>query len=277
MHIKHIHETMEKLSKYACDEACKSVEEIDTKELGEVVDMISDLAEAEYHARISKAMEESEKEDEEEAKRIMREMKEEYGDEEGERRFYDNYRYANGRFAPKGRGTRRRGYAEPIYRMSPEMYREHDPEWYRDMDRLDGRMYYSGGSTGGNMGGNSGGSMGGNSGNMGGGSSSRGYSDGYSDGMNEGTRRGYEDGMRDGERMGRNSRSSSRYENAKRSYQEVKSTHNSDSAEDKKMNMKEIEKVIDVVMPEIRHMIADSGPEVKSLVKTKISSELQKI
>lgn len=194
MHIKHIHETMEKLSKYACEEACKSVEEIDTKELGEAVDMVKDLAEAEYYARIAKAMEESEKEDEEETKRIMREMKEQYGEEEGERRFYDNYRYANGRFAPKGRGTRR-GFSEPMYHMNPEMYREHDPEWYRDMDRADGRMYYSDGNTGGNMGGSR------SDGNMNSNSSSRGYEEGYSDG----NRRGYEDGRRDGERMGRNS------------------------------------------------------------------------
>lgn len=60
-----------------------------------------------------------------------------------ERRYYDEYRYRNGRFAPKGRGTRR-GYEEPpYYHMTPEMYREHDPEWYRDMDRINGRMYFT--------------------------------------------------------------------------------------------------------------------------------------
>lgn len=57
----------------------------------------------------------------------------------------------------------------------------------------------------------------------------------------------------------------------------MKAVHNSGSAEDKKINMREIEKVVDVVMPEIRQMIADSSPEVKSLVKTKTTSELQKI
>ena len=255
MHIKHIHETMEKLSKYACEEACKNVEEIDTKELGEVVDMISDLAKAEYHARISKAMEEEEKDEQEEIKHIMREMKEQYGEEEGERRFYDNYRYANGRFAPKGRGTRR-GYT-PVYRMTPEMYRENSPEYYRDMDKQSrGVMYFSSPISGGNMEGNG-----------------RAYTEGYSDG----NRKGYEEGMRDGERMGRNSQLGSRYENAKRSYQEVKSVHNSGSTEDKKIIMKEIEKVIDVVMPELQQLVENCGPEVKSLVKTKVTSELQKI
>ena len=54
MHIKHIHETLEKLSGYACEEASKSVECINTCELGAVVDMIKELAEAEYYAYIPK-------------------------------------------------------------------------------------------------------------------------------------------------------------------------------------------------------------------------------
>lgn len=277
MHIKHIHETMEKLSKYACEEACKSVEEIDAKELGEAVDMVKDLAEAEYYARISKAMEEAEKEDEEEAKRIMREMKEQYGDEEGERRFYDNYRYKrSGRYAPKGRGSYvgRRGYEQPMYHMPLDMYHNYSAEEMRDMDRMDGRMYFPN-DGGGNMGGSrSGGSMGGNSGNMGGGSSSRGYEEGYSDG----NRRGYEDGMRDGERMGRNSQSrDSRYESAKRGFEETKSMHKSNTAEDKQLTMKEMEKVLNVVFDEIDEMLEDSTPEMKSMVKTKGMARFQKI
>lgn len=65
---------------------------------------------------------------------IMR-MLEQYEDYP-ERRFYDHYRYADGRFAPKGRGTYQRGYSEPYYHMTPEMY--------RDMDRDSrGRMYYT--------------------------------------------------------------------------------------------------------------------------------------
>ena len=58
----------------------------------------------------------------------------------------------------------RRGYREPEYRMTPEMYRE--------MDFSNGKMYYGNGNMG----------TGANMGNMGG--SSRGYSDGYSDGRN---------------------------------------------------------------------------------------------
>ena len=55
-----------------------------------------------------------------------------------ERRYYDHYRYANGRFAPKGKGTYRRGYEEPPYmHMYPET------EHMRDMDRDYGKMYYT--------------------------------------------------------------------------------------------------------------------------------------
>ena len=85
---------------------------------------------------IVEAMKEAENEDN------MRaiEMYEDYP----ERRYYDHYRYANVRFAPKGKGTYRRGYDEPpYYHMNPDMYREHTPEYYRDMDRENGRLYFS--------------------------------------------------------------------------------------------------------------------------------------
>lgn len=93
--------------------------------------------------RIVEAMEKSE--DNEDIMRMI-EQYEDYPD----RRYYDAYRYANGRFAPKGRGTRR-GYEEPPYY---HMYPEYDErERMRDMDRDDrGKMYYSEPSS--NMGGN---------------------------------------------------------------------------------------------------------------------------
>lgn len=85
--------------------------------------------------RIVEAMEKSE--DNEDIMRML-EQYEDYPD----RRYYDHYRYANGRFAPKGKGTYRRGYEEPpYYHMYPE-YNER--EHMRDMDRDDrGKMYYS--------------------------------------------------------------------------------------------------------------------------------------
>lgn len=86
--------------------------------------------------RIVEAMEKAEDEEE-----IM-EMLERYEDYP-ERRYYNHYHYKNGRFAPKGSGVRR-GYEEPYYHMTPEMYRDHDAEWYRDIDRKSKNvMYYT--------------------------------------------------------------------------------------------------------------------------------------
>ena len=146
MHIKHIRCIEEKLAEAIKCEFEKGIDKVNTSEMGKATDMLKDAAEAEYYARISKAMEDAEKEDEESQKYMLKQLKEEYGEDDG-RRYYDNYRYMRtGRFAPKGRGTYmpRRGYETPIeYHMTPEMYREHDPEYYRDMDRDMGRMYYT--------------------------------------------------------------------------------------------------------------------------------------
>ena len=84
--------------------------------------------------RIVEAMEKSEENED-----IMR-MLEQYEDYP-DRRYYDHYRYANGRFAPKGKGTYRRGYEEPPYYHMPINY--NDPEYMRDMDKGMGRMYYT--------------------------------------------------------------------------------------------------------------------------------------
>lgn len=133
MDIKRMHCMIEKLAECADKQFDNGIESVDTAEMGQVTDMLKDLAEAMYYRTLTKAMDDSDPEE------IM-EMFERYGD--GGRRYYDHYRYADGRFAPKGRGTYRRGYDEPpYYHMTPEMYRS--MENYRDMDRRDGRMYYS--------------------------------------------------------------------------------------------------------------------------------------
>lgn len=146
MHIKNIRCIEEKLAEAIRCEFDKGIENVNTSEMGKATDMLKDATEAEYYARIAKAMENAEKEDEESQKYMLKQLKEEYGEDDG-RRYYDNYRYMRtGRFAPKGRGSYmpRRGYETPIeYHMTPEMYREHDPEYYRDMDRDMGRMYYT--------------------------------------------------------------------------------------------------------------------------------------
>lgn len=139
MHIERMHKMQECLTEKAVNELEKGIENVDTSEMGQVVDMIKDLAEAEYHSIISKAMKKADEEEEEYDKELLRSLKAEYGEESG-RRYYDQYRYANGRFAPKGRGTRR-GYEEPPYYHMPVNY--NDMEYMRDMDKSRGKMYYS--------------------------------------------------------------------------------------------------------------------------------------
>ena len=136
MHIERMHKMIECLTEKALCELEKGTENVDTCEMGQVVDMIKDLNEAEYKAVIVKAMKKADEEKEEYDKMLLRELKEEYGEDAG-RRFYDHYRYSDGRFAPKWHGSYRRGYEEPpYYHMTPEMY--------RDMDRdTHSRMYYT--------------------------------------------------------------------------------------------------------------------------------------
>jgi hypothetical protein len=128
---------IECLTEKTLSELDKGIENVNVEEMSEAVDMIKDLCEAEYRAVIVKSMKKVDEEEEEYDKELLRSLKAEYGEESG-RRFYDHYRYANGRFAPKGKGTYRRGYEEPPYmHMYPES------EHMRDMDRDYGKMYYS--------------------------------------------------------------------------------------------------------------------------------------
>lgn len=127
MDVKRMHEMIEKLSECAKTQFDKGIDHVDTCEMGKVIDMMKDLSEAMYYRTLTKVMEDSDSDE-------VLEMFERYGD--SGRRYYDHYRYADGRFATKGHGTYRRGYEEPpYYHMTPEMY--------RDMDRDMGRMYYT--------------------------------------------------------------------------------------------------------------------------------------
>lgn len=239
MHIKNIRCIEEKLAEAIKCEFEKGIDKVNTTEMGKATDMLKDAAEAEYYARIAKAMEEAEKEDEESQKYILKQLKEEYGEDDG-RRYYDNYRYMRtGRFAPKGRGTYmpRRGYETPIeYHMTPEMYREHDPEYYRDVDRDMGRMYYTDTGMRGNMGNSS------RTGNS---------------------------GMRDG-REGRSGMS-------RRSYMQTKEMHPDNSQESKQMKMKELEKYMGELSGDITEMIAGASNEEKTMLKAKLQTLMQKI
>lgn len=239
MHIKNIRCIEEKLAEAIKCEFEKGIENVNTAEMGKATDMLKDAAEAEYYARIAKAIEKADSEDEEADKHMLRQLKEQYGEDDG-RRYYDNYRYMRtGRFAPKGRGTYmpRRGYETPIeYHMTPEMYREHDPEYYRDMDRDMGRMYYT--DTG----------ISGNTGN----SSRTGNSN-----------------MRDG-REGRSGMS-------RRSYMQTKEMHPDNSQESKQAKMKELEKYMGELSGDITEMIAGASNEEKTMLKAKLQTLMQKI
>lgn len=127
MDLKRMHEMIEKLSECAKAQFDKGIDKVDTCEMGKVIDMIKDLSEAIYYRELTKAMQDYDPDE-------VMEMLERYGD--GGRRFYDHYRYADGKFAPKGHGTYHKGYEEPPhFHMTPEMY--------RDMDRDMGRMYFT--------------------------------------------------------------------------------------------------------------------------------------
>ena len=139
-----------------------------------------------------------------------------------ERRYYDNYRYkTSGRFAPKGKGSYmpQRGYEEPpYYHMNPEMYREHDPEYWRDMDRKDGKMYYTEPIT-----------------------------------------------------------MESRYDKAKRGYEESKMTHKENTPESKQAKMKDLEMYLKELSEDVTQLLADATPEERSMVKNKMQVLTQKI
>lgn len=230
MHIKHIHEIIEKLVSCAHYELEKGIENVETKEFEEVSEIISNFAKAEYYFVLTKAMKESE-----------------YGldyDEIGpkeDRRFYGGQPRDNmGRFI-------RRGYEEPRYHMTPEMYREHSPDYWRDMDRHEGRMYYGG--DGGNRG--------------------TGNSSGMNTGMSGATRNYGGDNGRD-YREGRSG-------HARRGYMETKEVRPGNTPEDKQAKTKELEKYMNELSTDITEMITGMSNEEKTMLKTKMQTLMQKI
>lgn len=205
---KPIKKMCEKLMDSVNHELDKGVENVDAKELGEVIDMIKDLYEAKkemyeacYYKQIMEAMEEHDFEDEEE---IM---------DEGRRGYRGQPRDSRGRYM-------RRGYQKMM------------PEYYRDMDMDDGRMYYTSGSS---MGSSSGSSM------------------GYNDGM-----------MRD-MREGRNGQS-------RRGYVETKEMHKGNSEEDKMAKKRELDKWMNDIGSDVKELVHDMTPEEKTMAKTKLTN-----
>lgn len=152
MDTKHIHCMLEDMAEYGKEmiSCATGSGNVNLHDAMQIVDMVKDLADAEYHALIAREMRKEHEEEEEEEKYILRMLKEERGmSEEDSRRFYDAWRYKNGRFAPKGRGTRR-GYEEPpYYHMMPDYrmdladYKGKTAEELRDLDRSRGKLYYT--------------------------------------------------------------------------------------------------------------------------------------
>lgn len=247
MELEPIKDMCKKLEEAVKHELSKGIENVDAKELGEVVDMIKDLYEAKekivkacYYKGVLEAMEEHDFEDEDEI------------EEEGRRGYRGQPRSQSGRFMSRGDGRRsnrgrssRRGYEDMM--MYDDMDYE-EMERMRDMDRPYGRMGYSGsGSSGGSsMGGSSSGGM--SSGSMG----------------SQGGSRGYSDGGRDS-REGRSGQS-------RRGYMEAK-----EKGADKQHKMKELEDYMKELSSDVTEMIGDASPEEKSLLKQKMQVLMQKI
>ena len=198
----------------------KGLDKVSTHEMYEVIDIYKDLSEVKknivemcYKKQIMDAMEGAD-----------------YGidyDESGmidEKRFYDHYRYADGTFAPKGRGTRKG------YRMTPEMYRTR----YRDMDMSDGRMYYDSAED-----------------------YSKGYNDGKANGYDDGYKKGYSDGTNT--HTGNTMRTYSRSEMARRNYEDAKTKEDKMQKLDTLM-----ESLYDEAREKMKNMSADEKQMMKN-------------
>lgn len=250
---KPIKKMCEKLMDSINHELDKGIENVDTKELGEAIDMIKDLYEAKkemyeacYYKQVMEAMEEHDFENEEE---IM---------EEGRKGYRGRSRDSMGRFTSRGRG--RRGYEMPMM-----IYEEDwdEMERMRDMDRNSGRMGYSGSQSTQSSGGvNHGGQSSSNSQNTG---NSKGYEEGYS--------KGYEEGSRGNQRDSREGRSG----RSRKGYMESKEMHKGNSADDKQRKMKELENYMKDLSEDVTEMINDMSPEEKSMLKSKMQVLIQKI
>lgn len=179
-------------------------------------------------------------------------MKEaEYGEDYDYMGAYDEHERKGYRGQPrdsKGRYMSRRGYES---RMMPDIDYD-EMERMRDMDRPYGRMGYSGSSSSGG--------------------SSMGGSQGQSSGMSSGSM-----GSQGGSNSGSRGYSESRYDRARRGYEETKAMHNSGSAEDKQLTMREAEKMVNVIFDELEESLSDAPKEVKDMIKNKGMAKLQKI
>lgn len=217
------------------------IDRINTHEMGEVIDMYKDLSEAKknivkacYYKQIMEAMEKADEEGE-------------YEDEESGVRFYRGQaRNARGQFMSRGGG--RRGYEIPEHWYLPkEVYGGYDPEYWRDMDRERGKMYYS--------------------------APNRGYEGENRSNSNVSDMRGNYSGMstnRDS-REGRSGQS-------RRSYVETQEMYANDTTpESKQAKMRELERYMNDLSSDVTELIVKMSPEEKNTLRAKMQALQQKI
>lgn len=247
--VKPIKKMCERLMDTVNHELEKGIENVDTKELGEAIDIIKDLYEAKkfmlescYYKSVIEAMEEYGEEEE--------------WEDDGRRGYRGQPRSESGRFMSRNDGRRsNRGRGRRNYDMDM-MYDE------MDMDYMNygggGKMYYQGGS------GSSGSSQGQSSGGSQSGQSSSGMS-AY------GGMRGYsgESGQRDS-REGRSGQ-------ARRRYYDAKSSNSGNTAEEKKEKMQSLEEYTKELATDVTEMIQDASPEERTLLKQKMQNLMAKI
>ena len=132
-------------------------------------------------------------------------------------------------------------YTTPVHYGNKMMY----PDYYRDVERSNGYMYYSGGNGGGNSSGNSGGNPGSNN-------------------SSSGSMSYYTEMMRD-PRQGRSPM-------RRRMYMEGKESHN-----DPKSQLNELEAYLQELSTDITEMIKDASPEERATLHQKMTMLANKI
>ena len=143
----------------------------------------------------------------------------------------------------RGRNKYNGRYIHRPYTMTPEMYRENDPEYWRSMDRREGRMYYTPGTMS-------------NGTNNTTGEMSRGYSDVANNVMRTNE-------MRRDYREGRSGMS-------RRSYMESKEKNADNSQESKNMKAKKLDDYMKDLYEDMKEIVADMSNEEKTVWKQKI-------
>jgi hypothetical protein len=172
----------------------------------------------------------------------------EYGEDYDYMGAYDEHSrkgYRGQRRDSRGRYMSRRGYETPMMMYDDMDYES--MEHMRDMDRPYGRMGYAGSGS---------------------------YSGHSSSGMNSESNMGNSGSSSSG---GNRGNSESRYDRARRGYEETKEMHKGNSSEDKQHKIKSLEEYMKELSEDVTSMIEGMSPEEKTLAKTKLQTLAQKV